>query len=72
MIAGAALFAVVTVGRLPRGLVVLVILVVAARLARDAILRRGAPRTVRLVVALTLLVAVVVHHPDGGGAQSRG
>ena len=59
-IAGAALLVLVTLGRLPRGLITVAIVVVAARLARDAVLRRGPARTTRLVLALVLLIAVVL------------
>ena len=57
---GVLLIVAASVERLPRGLASAVMLLVAATLARNAILRRGAPRTVRLVLALLLLVAVVV------------
>jgi hypothetical protein len=57
---GAVLIVVASIERLPRGLATVAMLAVAAKIARDAILRRGAPRTVRLVLALVLLVAVVL------------
>ncbi len=59
-LAGVALLAVVTIGRMPRGLITLAIVAVAVWLARDAIVRRGRARTVRLVIALLLIVAVVL------------
>jgi hypothetical protein len=59
-VVGALLLVAVSIGRMPRGLVAVAILVVAAWIARDAILRRGAARSVRLVLALVLLVGVVV------------
>ncbi len=57
---GALLILIVSIGRMPRGLASLAILLVAGWIARDGILRRGAGRTVRLALALVLLVAVVV------------
>jgi diacylglycerol kinase family enzyme len=59
-VGGAVMLTVVAIGRLPRGLITLVIVVLAGRLARDAILRRGSARNVRLAAALVLIVAVVV------------
>jgi hypothetical protein len=57
---GTVLLVTVSIGRMPRGLAAVAIVIIAARIARDGILRRGAPRTVRLVLALVLLVGVVV------------
>jgi Diacylglycerol kinase catalytic domain len=57
---GTLLLAVVAVASVPRGLVALVILLVAARLARDGVVRRGKPRSVRLALALVLVLAAVV------------
>jgi Diacylglycerol kinase catalytic domain len=59
-VVGTVLLVVVGIGRLPRGLATVAMVGVAAGIARDGIVRRGASRTIRLVLALVLLVAVVV------------
>ncbi len=60
LVVGVVLLVIVAIGRMPRGLVTVAFLFVAAWIARDGILRRGAPRTTRLVLALVLMVAVMV------------
>ena len=60
LVVGVVLLVIVAIGRMPRGLVTVAFLLVAAWIARDGILRRGAPRTIRLVLALVLMVAVMV------------
>ena len=57
---GAALITAVSLARMPRGLATIAVLAVAVWIARGAILRRGAARTVRLVLALVLLVGVAL------------
>lgn len=57
---GAVLVLAVSAVRLPRGLATIAILAIAAWLASRAVLRRGAARTVRLALALGLLVGVVL------------
>jgi len=60
LVIGVVLFVVVAMSRMPRGLATVAMMIVAARIASDGILRRGAARTLRLGAALVLLVAVVV------------
>ena len=60
IVAGTALLVIVAIGRMPRGLASIAIVIVAAWLAGSGIVRRGASRTVRLLLAVALLVGVVV------------
>jgi hypothetical protein len=56
---GAVLVVLASIGRMPRGLASLAIMVVAVWLVRAGVLRRGAARTVRLLLALVLMLAVL-------------
>jgi hypothetical protein len=56
---GVVLVVLASIGRMPRGLASLAIMVAAAWLVRAGVLRRGAARSLRLVLALVLMFAVL-------------